>query len=185
MSRLRAFTVSIFATLVVTLVLAASSARAHATGSHAGFQSTVSYVEPQLPGLLVRVLGGHERLSVRNWTRKEIVILDERGRPIVRLAPGESRAWIEPRIGSAGPPPDRERLVRNWRIRGRADGRPFAIVGFLGYRPLSSDTDADDVPAWVVVVAVGTGVLAAAALALPVLRREDEGEVERETATGR
>lgn len=186
MSRLRALTTSTLATLVAAALLTGDSARAHPTGAHTGFRSTVSYIEPQLPGLLVQVLGGHERLSVRNWTQKEVVILDERGGLIVQIAPGQTRSWIEPRIGASDAPPNRERLVRNWRIRGRADGRPFAIVGFLGYRPPAADSNGGgDAPAWAIAGAAVAGVLiAAAALALPLLRRE--GEVDRpETATER
>jgi hypothetical protein len=180
---LRALSVSTFAALVAAALLTATSAQAHRTGTHTGFQSTVSYIEPQLPGLLVQVLGGHEQLSVANLTRKNVVILDERGRPVARIAPGRTRVWPEPRIGSTEPPPEREGLVRNWRIPGTADGRPFAIVGFLGYRPPASESDDGDV-VWAVAIVAGVGVLIAAALALPFLRREGEGEQHR-TATER
>jgi hypothetical protein len=182
---LRALSVSTFAALVAAALLTATSARAHPSGTHTGFQSTVSYIEPQLPGLLVRVLGGHEQLSVENLTQKSVVILDEQGRPVLRIPPGRTRIWPEPRIGSAEAPPEREGLVRNWRIRGTADGRPFAIVGFLGYRPPASEANDGDVPMWAIATAAGASVLIlAAALALPFWRREREGE-QQESATER
>jgi hypothetical protein len=172
-------------TLVAAALLTATSARAHPTGLHTGFQSTVSYIEPQLPGLLVQVLGGHEQLSVENLTQRNVVILDERGRTVVRIPPGRTRIWSEPRIGSAEPPPEREGLVRNWRIPGTADGQPFAIVGFLGYRPPASESNDGGVPMWAIAIASGASVLiVAAVLALPFWRREREGE-QQESATER
>ena len=180
---LRTVCVSTLAALVAAALLTATAARAHPTGPHTGFQSTVSYIEPQLPGLLVRVLGGHVQLSVENLTQKNVVILDERGQPVVRIPPGRTRIWNEPRIGSAEPPPERGGLVRNWRIEGTADGRPFAIVGFLGYRPPASESKDDGVPMWAIVFGAGATVLiVAAALALPFWRREGEGE-QQESAT--
>ncbi len=168
MPRMRALAASLAA-----LALAAG-ASAHPTGTHVGFVSTVSGIEPQLPGLLVTVIGGHERLSVRNLTQKRVVVLDESDRPAVELAPGESGSWSDPRIGSSEPPPDEEGLVRRWRIRGTADGEPFEIAGFLGYRPPPAAEGAG-LPAWAVVLAGGAGALAlAAALALPLRRREGE-----------
>ena len=182
---LRVLSVSTLAALVAAMLLTATSARAHPTGPHTGFQSTVSYIEPQLPGLLVRVLGGHEQLTVENLTQKNVVILDERGRPVVRIPPGRTRIWSEPRIGSAEPPPERGGLVRNWRIPGTADGRPFAIVGFLGYRPPASESNDGDLPMWAIATGAGVSVLiAATALALPFWRREGEGE-QQESATER
>ena len=180
---LRTVCVSTFAALVAAALLTATAARAHPTGPHTGFQSTVSYIEPQLPGLLVRVLGGHVQLSVENLTQKNVVILDERGQPVVRIPPGRTRIWNEPRIGSAEPPPEREGLIRNWRIPGTADGRPFAIVGFLGYRPPASGSNDDGVPMWAIVTGAAASVLiVAAALALPFWRRESEDE-QQESAT--
>ena len=154
-------------------------------GAHTGLASRVSTVEPPLPGLVVDVIGGHERLSVRNWTRTTVVIYDGEGRPLAQIAPGESRAWREPRIGWSGAPPDREGLVRRWRIPGRTADRPFEIVGFLGYRKPLSESDEDGTPTWAIVAAAGIAVLlVAAGLALSLVRREGETE-RRETATER
>src|SRR5688572_3063623 len=107
--------------LVALALLAAGDAHAHTTGIHTGFVSTVSGVDPPLPGLLVRVVGGHERLSVQNWTEKTVVLFDGQGAVAARLAPGERRAWADPRIGWEGPPPEGETRLRDWRIEGEAD----------------------------------------------------------------
>jgi hypothetical protein len=174
MAPLRARSLLVLAALVAA-VLGATSARAHTTGSHTGLLSTVSYVQPQLPGLLVRVIGGHVRLSVANLTRKDVVILDARGRPLVHVAPGQTRVWTEPRIGAAQSAPDREGLIRYWRIPGKADGRRFQIVGFLGYRPPPGTTGGGTgVPTWAIVLAATAGaLLLAVAVAVP-LRARDE-----------
>ena len=149
---------------------------AHPTGSHTGFVSTVSGIEPPQLGLLVQVLGGHERLSVRNLTRKTVVLFDEDGGEALRLAPGDSGSVADPRIGSTGPPPDEGEFVRNWRIPGEADGKPFEIAGFLGYRaPPGARNESDGgLPRWAIVLATGGAIVLAAALALPLLRREGE-----------
>ena len=131
-------------------------------------------IEPFIPGLLVQVVGGHEGLSVANLTDRTIVILDERGKPFVRIGPRKTEMWAEPRIGATEEPPEEEGLVRNWRIRGTADGEPFEIVGFLGYRPPAGAQSEDDSD-WVVWAALLAGGAAAlslvGALALRSARR--------------
>ncbi len=164
---------------MVAALLVAPLAHAHPTGSHTGFVSTVSGIEPPQLGLLVRVLGGHERLSVRNLTRKTVVVFDQEGDEALRLAPGRSGSVADPRIGSTGPPPEEGEFVRDWRIPGEADGQPFEIVGFLGYRAPAVAQDESDsgLPGWAIVLAaVGGGIVLAAALALPLVRREGEDE---------
>ena len=167
--------------LLVALA-AAPGAQAHTTGIHTGFVATVSGIDPPLPGLLVRVVGGHERLSVQNWTQKTVTLYDQDGRVAARLAPGEGHDWADPRIDWQGPPPGGETRLRDWRIEGEADGERFAIEGFLGYRPPAEAAGEDDAatgsgwPGWATpAVLVGGGLLAAAALALPLLRRKGEG----------
>jgi hypothetical protein len=156
-----------------TLVCAAS-ARAHEGGPHTGFVATVSGIEPSQLGLLVRVLGGHERLSVRNLTPKTVVIFGEDRQPALRLAPGRSGSLVDARIGSTGPPPEEGEFVKNWRIPGEAGGEPFEIVGFLGYRPPpGEEDDGSGFPAWGIASVIGG--LVAVALALPLLRRKGEG----------
>jgi len=175
--------------LVAVTVLAltcAAGARAHEGGSHTGFVATVSGIEPPVLGLLVSVVGGHERLSVRNWTRKTIVVFGEDGRETLRLGPGDAGAIVDPRIGSSGRPPAEGEFVENWRIPGAADGERFEIVGFLGYRPPAGAEGADSgLPAWAIALTVGSAILLTAALALPLLaRREDESAAESSEPTG-
>ena len=154
----------------------AATAHAHGGGSHSGFQARVSYLEPSQPGVLVQVLEGHVRLSLANLTPKTIVVPGGEGQPTVRIRPGRTEVWVEPRIGATEAPPKREGLVRNWTIPATADGAPFEIVGFLGYRPpvVAAPPEDDGVPTWVVVVAVAVGVaVLAAALAVPFLRGDE------------
>lgn len=165
---------------VLLALLVAGAAHAHTTGIHTGFVATVSGVDPPLPGLVVRVVGGHERLSVQNWTQATVVLYGEDGGVAARLGLGEGAAWAEPRIGWEGPPPDGETRLRDWRIEGEADGEPIAIEGFLGYRPAAAaggdNAEGSGWPAWATVaVVVGGGILAAVALALPLVRRKGEG----------
>lgn len=163
----------------VVLVLACTAvAEAHDGGRHTGFVATVSGIEPQLPGLLVSVAGSHERLAFRNLTSKRVVLFGEDGKPSLRLAPGRSGSVSDARIGSAGPPPVRGEFVKDWRIPGTADGEPFEIVGFLGYRPPPGAEHDGGVglPAWGVALAAGMGALVVVtALALPRRRRKGEG----------
>jgi hypothetical protein len=150
------------------VLVGAASAHAHGFGSHTGFISTVSTIDPHVPGLLVRVLGGHERLSVSNLTHANVVVFDARGRVLRPIPAGQTRVWADPRIGANEAPPDREGLVRYWRIPGRVGGTRFEIVGFLGYRPPPGADDGDGTPTWAYVAAGVLGALiVAAAVVLP------------------
>ena len=157
------------------MVACPASAWGHEGGSHLGFASRVSTIEPFLPGLLVQVVGGHEKVSVTNLTDKRIVILDDVGRPFVRVAPGKTEVWTEPRVGATEEPPEEDGLVRNWSIEGTADGEPFEIVGFLGYRaPAGTAEDEGDGPspvAWAILLAGGAALLVVVAIAASRLRR--------------
>ena len=169
--------------LVAALIVAPVGV-AHPTGTHTGFVSTVSGIHPPQPGLIVSVFGGHERLSVRNFTRENVVLFGQNGDPVLRLEPGAARAIADPRIGSTGPPPDEGEFIKDWRIVGTANGERFEIVGFLGYRPPAGATAAQDdgLPAWAIAVALVAGTLVlGAALALPLWLRKDEGVRPRST----
>jgi hypothetical protein len=160
----------LLAAVSATLACAAS-ARAHEGGQHTGFAARVSVIEPFIPGLLVQVIGGHERMSVANLTDQSIVILDERGDPFVRIGPGKTETWAEPRIGATEEPPEEEGLVRNWRIRGTADGEPFQIRGFLGYRPPPGSAEEERSGLTALAIVLGVGVLTLGALIAFRLRR--------------
>jgi hypothetical protein len=155
----------------------AGSVSAHEGGGHIGFVAKVSTIDPPQLGLLVHVLGGHERLSVRNLTKKTVVIFGANGRPTLRLAPGRSGSMPDPRIGSTGPPPVRGEFVKSWRILGETDGQPFEILGFLGYRAPPVEEQGGRLPAWAIALAIaGGGIVLTTALALPLRRREGESE---------
>jgi hypothetical protein len=160
--------------------LFAGAAYGHEGGPHTGFAARVSVIEPFLPGLLVQVLGGHERLSAANLSDVDVVILDDRGLPLVRIPAGTTEVWADPRIGATEDPPEEEGLVRNWRIRALADGEPFEIRGFLGYRPpvVASAPDEASVPGW----AIGLALAAVAAVLcfalLAVIERRERQEQE-------
>jgi hypothetical protein len=166
----------LLAVCAAAVLLVAPSAQAHRTGAHSGLISTVSYVDPLVPGLLVRVLDGHVRLSVANLTKQDVYILDGRGRRVRQVPAGRTRVWREPRVGANETTPEREGLIRYWRIPGTTGGKRFQIIGFLGYRaPAQAASDDSGVPTWVVVLGAlaGAGLLAAA-LAFPLVVRRGE-----------
>lgn len=74
------------AALAVALasVVLCPAAAAHGGGA-AGFFSTVEQVDPQTPGLVVRVLDGDDRLGLRNETGTEIVVPGYDGEPYLRF----------------------------------------------------------------------------------------------------
>jgi hypothetical protein len=173
----------------LALACPAASA-AHGSGHEDGFLSTVSGIEPPVPGLLASVVGGDQLLSIRNWSGRSVVLLGADGRPYLRFADnrverhtgeewelvkrGSSYAFHDSRIHVVGPPPERSGVVRNWRVAGTANGRPFAIKGFLGYKAPDAPADDGGPPAWAPVAAAGVGVLAVVALALAHRRRRGE-----------
>jgi hypothetical protein len=145
-------------------VACVGNAQAHEGGAHTGFAARVSVIDPFLPGLLVTVVGGHEQLSVTNLTEKTIVFLDAGDQPFVRVPPGKTEVWSEPRIGASEEPPEEEGHVRDWRIRGTADGEPFEILGFLGYRPPPEAQADQRFPAGGIAAVLVAGALVAAVL---------------------
>ena len=185
-----------------------------------GYVSTVAAILPNVLGLQATVLGGDDRVSVRNWSTKTVVILGYEGEPYLRfgrggvfanvwspatylnrvrsgpvdvpaaasghakplwerVSPGTSYVWHDRRIrwlGKQQPPavaraPAEPHRVKNWRIPGRAAGRPFAITGFLGYSPpAGTATNSGGFPTRPVVGAL-TALLLAALAAVPLVHR--------------
>ena len=149
------------AALAATIALVwAGSADAHGIGPHTGLNNTVVGTQPLVPGIIAQIRGTHERLVVRNYTPKPVVIFDGAGRPFVRLAPGESETWREPRIGWSGPVPDKPGKLKDWRIPGRTGDQRFEIVGFLGYVPAPAERSGADTSPWLIAGAVAGGVMA-------------------------
>ncbi len=132
-------------------------------GKPEGYVATVSAIEPNVVGLQARTVLG-DQVLVSNLTRGAVVILDEQGRPFIRIPSGGSRAWHDPRVVELRPRPapaegageSEGRFVKNWRIPGRAGRREFAIEGFLGWVP-PPESDEEGVPA--VLLAGGALVL--------------------------
>lgn len=178
-------------------LLLAADASPHGTAPGAGFRSTVSGIQPNVPGLLVRVLDG-DKLSVRNWSGQDVVVEGSDGRALYRFAGGEvsrrtqagwkvvrrgdSHTWHDSRVHWSGPEPQRSGVVDRFEIPGTAGTTSFVISGFIGYRAPGVSVGSDSgIPTWgiVALVAIGAALLLGLALT-PVLRRE--GEAAAETA---
>ena len=147
------------AAIAMLALVVANGAPAHGPAHRSGYVSTVLEIRPAVPGLTAVVLGGDALLSVRNWSTREVVVLDATGRPLFRLSSGivsrrtpagwrrlkagTSHTWHDARIHWNGtrPPaavardPGRQHEIRRWRIRATADGRPIVILGSLGWVP--------------------------------------------------
>jgi hypothetical protein len=166
----------VLAACAAAVLSVAPSAQAHRTGAHSGLISTVSYVDPLVPGLLVRVLDGHVRLSVANLTKQDVYILDGRGRRVQHVPAGRTRVWREARVGANETKPEREGLIRYWRVPGKVGEKRFQIIGFLGYRTPGGAAASDDgMPRWLIILgALGGAALLAGALAFPLVVRRSE-----------
>jgi hypothetical protein len=149
------------AAIAAAIALAwAGTAAPHGIGQHTGLINTVVGTEPLVPGIVAKILGTHERIVVRNYTPKPVVLFDRAGRPFVRLAPGEARRWREPRISWSGPLPEKAGKLKDWRIAGRTGDQQFEIVGFLGYAPPADERSGAGTSPWLIAGAVVGGVLA-------------------------
>src|SRR5919197_4421000 len=158
-------------------------------GPAKGYVSSVTTIEPNVLGLQASVVG--DRLVVRNWSTRTVAILGPDGRPYLRfgrhgvfassgfgwkrISGGTSYGWHDPRVrwtGRQAPEavrrhPDQAHLLRAWRVRGSADGKPFVIRGLLGYAPPPAAKRDAGPWAW---LAPALGGVAAAGLAFLVLR---------------
>ena len=158
-------------------------------GPAKGYVSSVTSIEPNVLGLQASVVG--DRLIVRNWSTKTVTILGAGGRPYLRfdrrgifanagfgwkrISGGTSYGWHDPRVrwtGRQAPEavrrhPEQAHLLRAWRVRGTAAGKPFVIRGLLGYAPPPAATSDSRPWMW---LAVALGGVAAAGLAFLVVR---------------
>jgi hypothetical protein len=150
------------------------------SGTRSGYVSSVSEIRPAVLGLQASILGAQERLLVRNWSGKVVIILGRGRRPLFRLdergvfqfdgerwrnlRAGTSFSWHDHRIGwfESAPPdvarraPDKSHYIRAWTVPGTADGRPFAIRGLLGYAPPPAAAESRD---WTLQIALGLAAL--------------------------
>jgi hypothetical protein len=90
--------------------------------------------------------------------------------------------WVED-----GPPavvrrePDESHFLRAWRVPGRADGKPFAIEGFLGYAPPAGRRadDGSGWPLWTSAATAGVAALVTGCGLVLLLRRRGEARARR------
>jgi hypothetical protein len=76
------------AALVAALTLTAGDASAHEQhGIGRGYVSTVAAIEPNVLGVSAFVVGGGDRLLLRNLSRQTIVIRGYDGEPYLRISP--------------------------------------------------------------------------------------------------
>jgi hypothetical protein len=161
--------------------LAPPSGIAHEpNGTRSGYVSSVSEIRPSILGLQASILGAQERLLVRNWSGKLVIILGRDRRPLFRLdergvfqfdgkgwrnlRAGTSFNWHDHRIGwfQSAPPdvvrraPDKSHYIRAWTVPGTADGQPFIIHGLLGYAPPPATAKSRE---WIPPTAVGLAAL--------------------------
>jgi hypothetical protein len=187
MNRLRAWPIPVVAAVAVAT---APAALGHGPfGPATGYVSSVTSIEPNVLGLQASVVG--DQLLVRSWSTKTVTILGPDGRPYLRfgrrgifassgfgwkrISGGTSYGWHDPRVrwtGRQAPEavrrhPEQAHLLRAWRVRGSADGKPFVIRGLLGYAPPPATTSDSRWRTWLA-AALGGG--AAAALAFLVRR---------------
>jgi hypothetical protein len=69
------------------LALASSAAAHDRTGTARGYVSTVASIQPNVLGLGAFVVGGDDRLLLRNLSGKQILILGYDGEPYLRFTP--------------------------------------------------------------------------------------------------
>jgi hypothetical protein len=184
---------ALLATLLALVLAAAvtTSGAAHEGAPGEGYRSTVAGIEPAVPGLLVDVLDDDEMLAVRNWTGKTVVLEGADGEPLFRFTGdevrqrdgsgwrvvkrGTSHAWHDARVHWAGATPERSGLVTRWSVPGTVGGEPFVVRGFIGYTAPAASAPARATTSPRLVAAAATiGLLALAALALPLVRRKGE-----------
>lgn len=200
-------------TVVGSLSLVASASAHERQGVAKGYISTVAAIRPNVLGLSAFIVGGDDRLLLRNLSRQTIVIRGYDGEPYLRFSPqgvyantrspatylnrfrlprlpppasadptappewrrvstGQTYQWHDHRIHwmRAEPPPVvaaaplQSHRIFDWGVPGTADGKRFAINGFLGYSPPAADPvptqPSDGDPSWTLPVAVAGGMLA-------------------------
>jgi hypothetical protein len=124
---------------------------------------------------------------VRNPAQVDVpVSADPKAAPVWRKATaGSTFAWHDHRIHWLKPElpavmqehPDETHLIFRWRVPATADGKRFAISGFLGYRPPPHQPAESGTRWWVYAAAIGGAllVLVVAGAGVRRLRRRTPG----------
>jgi hypothetical protein len=140
--------------MVACLLLVVPLAACGSSGVVLPYVAEVDAVRPEVPGLEVRATaGGGGELEVTNRTGQEVTLLDEEGKPYVRIAPEGVEellggTWTrtrdtpvyychDPRLVYRGPEPDPPvaQVVKRWTIAGLAGQQAFTIEGRTLYTP--------------------------------------------------
>jgi hypothetical protein len=128
--------------ILAAAAVAALAAPGLAHAPAPGFRSSVRAIEPPLPGVAARVVGG-VRIRLVNGGRERIVVLGYEGQPWRRVPPGATREWHDLRVHwpatalphAVAAAPRRRHHVLDWRVPLVVGGRPHALVGSLDYVP--------------------------------------------------
>ena len=197
MRRRGGLAVSLPALAAGALAVAPAAAGHGPFGPAKGYVSSVSSVKPNVLGLDARVVG--DRLVVKNWSTKRVIIFAPDGTPYLRfdrrgifanegfgwklVSRGTSFGWHDPRVWwtARKPPelvhrdPDEAHLIRSWRVPGTADGKRFVIRGLLGYAPPPAEAKSGRRPLVPTIVGAILAVIAAALLVWRRRARRPEG----------
>ena len=95
-----------------------------------------------------------------------------------KVATGQSYDWHDHRIHWTKPDPpaavqrapNEVHLLFRWAVPARADGKPFAIVGFTGYVPPPGRQGDGGMSGWLLAAAIGGAIVAVAAIGAGVRR---------------
>jgi hypothetical protein len=103
------------------------------SGTRSGYVSSVSEIRPAVLGLQASILGAQERLLVRNWSGKVVIILGRGRRPLFRLDERgvfqfDGERWRNLRAGTSFSWHSPHRLVRICAAgRGASSARQVAL----------------------------------------------------------
>jgi hypothetical protein len=76
-----------FVVAALAAVVMCPAAAAHGGGGARGFTSTVTSIQPAMPGIDVSILDSDDRVALRNRTGETIVVPGYDGEPYLRFTP--------------------------------------------------------------------------------------------------
>jgi hypothetical protein len=77
----------VLALAVLAAAVFASGAEAHFGTAKLGYRSTITAIEPRMPGLKFKVLYGDDQIYLDNTSGKPVIIKGYSGEPYLRIAP--------------------------------------------------------------------------------------------------